>query len=304
MALVALFLKLMFNVPAFFFMHTDWLDFAKHNTDLTVHERDRVRRLLRAFYKRFDGIFVLNDDHREWLAGREMEIDPERIHRTAHHAEPRVVGARPIHKRELFPDATDATPILFAACRLSREKGIFDLPDVLARARESLPDLRLVVAGDGPAAAELRAALPDARFVGWVDRNRLAELYLGLDLFVFPSRFDTFGNVLVEALTHGMPAVAYACKGPKHILEEGRSGYLVESTADMADRIVTHFREPWRHAAMRAGAERRAADYQAEPILRRFLEDLGLDASALAPRLRAANVADDRWALAKERSVA
>jgi len=276
MALVALFLKFMFNTPSYFFMHTDWLDFAKHMTNLDQHERDRVRRMLRALYKRFEGVFVLNSDHREWLTGHEMQLDADRVHQTAHHAQPRHPTAEAIDKAELFPDATDDTPILFTACRLSREKGIFELPEILARARKSLPDLRIVIAGAGPAEEELKAALPDARFLGWVDRQRLAELYLGLDLFVFPSRFDTFGNVILEALVHGMPAVAYNCKGPKDILEDGRSGYLVDSIEEMSNRIVSHFLHREAQEAMRHNAMARAAAYEAEPIMRQFMRDLGL----------------------------
>ena len=69
MALVALFLKFMFNIPGHFFMHTDWIEFAKHTTDLDQHARDRIRRMLRALYRQFDGVFALNTDHREWLIG-------------------------------------------------------------------------------------------------------------------------------------------------------------------------------------------------------------------------------------------
>jgi len=203
-------------------------------------------------------------------------LDADRVFLTAHHAQPPLLNARPIDKSELFADATASTPILFTACRLSREKGIFELPQILARARQSLPDLKLVIAGTGPAEAELRAALPDARFLGWVDRQRMAELYLGLDLFVFPSRFDTFGNVILEALAHGMPAVAYGCKGPKDILADGESGYLVESIEEMGDRIVSHFLDPGARERMRRGAMARAALYQAEPIMNQFLHDLGL----------------------------
>jgi glycosyltransferase involved in cell wall biosynthesis len=204
-----------------------------------------------------------------------MQLDADRVHLTAHHAQPRHTSARPIDKAELFPDATADTPILLTACRLSREKGIFELPEILARARESLPDLRIVIAGTGPAEAELKAALPDARFVGWVDKQRLAALYLGLDLFVFPSRFDTFGNVILEALVHGMPAVAYNCKGPKDIIEDGRSGYLVDSIEEMSERIVSHLRGGGHHG-MRRQAMARAAAFQAEPIMRQFMYDLGL----------------------------
>ena len=221
MVLVSLFLKYKFNVPCFFFMHTDWIEYIKCTTNASQHERDRVRRLLRLLYSQFEGVFVLNSDHRDWLTGHEMQLPSERVHLTAHHAPRPLAGIRPVDKRELFADATQQTPVLLIACRISREKGLFDLPEVLARARKTLPDLRLVIAGCGPDEEALKAVLPDAVFLGWLEQHRLAQLYAGLDLFVFPSRFDTFGNVLLEAFVYGMPAVAYNCKGPKDIIEHG-----------------------------------------------------------------------------------
>jgi len=278
MVLVALFLKTMFNVPCYFFMHTDWVEYIRCTTTATQHERDRIRRLLRSLYRQFDGIFVLNSDHRDWLTGFEMDLDPARVMLTAHHAPERPIAATPVSKPSLFADATDETPVLFVASRLSREKGLFDLPAILAQARTALPDLRLVIAGSGPDEAELREALPDACFVGWVDQQRLAQLYSGLDLFVFPSRFDTFGNVLLEAFVHGMPAVAYNCKGPKDIIEHGFCGYLADDREQMAAQIVAHFRGRDAQRTLRANARARAACYHADTIMTEFIGQLGLPA--------------------------
>lgn len=287
MVLVALVLKYMFNVPAHFFMHTDWLDFAAHATDLKPHERDRIRRLLRALYHQFDGVFVLNSEHRAWLTGDEMGLPECAVHLTAHHTEPPATPIAPVRKAELIPGATAATPVLFMAGRLSREKGVLELPEIYRRARLSVPDLQLVIAGSGPVESELRAALPEAVFLGWVGRERMAELYAGLDLFVFPSRFDTFGNVILESFAQGMPVLAYACKGPRDIIHHGRNGYLVSDIDAMAAHIVAHFNDRERHPAMRREALRRVADYQAEPILRQFLHDLGLPASEAESERRA-----------------
>lgn len=278
MVLVSLFLKHKFNVPSYFFMHTDWIEYIKCTTNATAHERDRIRRLLRLLYSQFDGIFVLNTDHREWLTGHEMQLQPEQVHLTAHAAPQTLPDVVPANKRELFADATEQTPVLFIACRLSREKGLFDLPEVLSKARETLPDLRVVIAGCGPDEEALKSALPDALFLGWVDQARLAQLYAGLDLFAFPSRFDTFGNVLLEAFVYGMPAVAYNCKGPKDIIEHGVSGYLVETPQEMAEQIIGHYRWPDKRSAMRDNALRRAAQYQADDIMTRFVQALGLPA--------------------------
>lgn len=276
MALAALFIKFMFNVPAYFFMHTDWLDFFKHTTNLNAHERDRIRRLMRALYHQFHGVFVLNSDHHKWLTSSQIGLKQDAVHLTAHHVEPPRRDVVPVNKVELIPGATDRTPVLFVACRLSKEKGIFELPEIYRRARAQVPGLKMVIAGVGPAADDLRRALPEATFLGWCDRERMRSLYAGLDLFVFPSKFDTFGNVLLEAFSQGMPVVAYDCKGPKDIVQHGMNGYLVDTFDEMANAVVDHFYKPASHAAMRAAALRRVQDYQAGPILTRFMQDLGL----------------------------
>jgi len=277
MVLVALFLKYMFNVPAYFFMHTDWLDFVRHTTSLDTHERDRIRRAMRTLYHQFEGVFVLNSDHRRWLIGNQMGLAKENVRLTGHHVErAKVQRVAPVRKSHLIPGATDDTPVIFTACRISREKGVLELPEIYRRAKGEVPDLRIVIAGSGPAEEDLRKALPEAIFLGWVGRERLDELYAGLDLFVFPSKFDTFGNVVLEAFSHGMPVLAYDCKGPKDIVEHGRNGYLVDTVDEMAAQVVDHFRTTSRHAGMRKAALRRIEDYQAGPIMHRFMQDLGL----------------------------
>lgn len=275
MAAVSIFIKYMFNVPSFFFMHTDWVDFIQHTTDLSAHERDRIRRFLRFFYKQYQGVFVLNNAHKDWLTGHEMQLDAEKVFLTAHHTQPRPAHIQAMAKSTLFPDANADTPVLLYAGRLSQEKGLFDLPDIIAIVRQQLPDLKVVIAGSGPISEELQALLPDALFIGWVDQAAMASLYAGLDLFVFPSKFDTFGNVVLEAFVHGMPVVAYDCKGPKDIIEHGKSGYLAKDKAEMSQYILDYFTNANR-VQMKQGAMQRCEAYQAEPIMRQFLHDMGL----------------------------
>jgi len=277
MALLSLFIKHMFNVPAYFFMHTDWIDFIKDNTDLTQHERDRIRRLLRFFYQQYTGIFVLNNEHREWLTGHQMQLPEDHVFLTAHHTQPRDPEILPISKSELFPDATVNTPVLLYAGRISREKGLFDFPEIIARIRQSMSDVKVVIAGTGPAETGLKEALPDALFLGWVDKSRMKSLYAGLDMFVFPSRFDTFGNVVLEAFTYGMPVIAYNCKGPKDIIEDGVSGYLVEDIEGMSTRIIEFIGHGSNRSVMQQNAMLRSQAYQAEPIMNQFLSDMGLN---------------------------
>ena len=277
MAFVSLFIQQMFNVPSYFFMHTDWIDFIKHSTDLNQYERDRVRRLLRALYNRYDGIFVLNSEHKKWLTDYEMQLAPEKVFLTAHHTQPRNLNLRRIEKSDIIPGATKQTPILFIACRISKEKGLFDLPEILGKAKQKIPDLRIVIAGQGPATNALKAQLPDAVFLGWQNKRQLAELYLTLDLFIFPSKFDTFGNVILESFVHGMPTLAYNTKGPKDIIQHNVNGYLVDTIDDMSDKIIEFYSNDSHRKQMKKNAIIRANEYQAEPIMHQFMTDLNLE---------------------------
>lgn len=85
-----------------------------------------------------------------------------------------------------------------------------------------------VVAGDGPARAELEARYPAARFLGALSGEALVKAYAGSDVFVFPSRTDTFGLVLLEALACGLPVAAYPVQGPLDVVGDAPVGALDE----------------------------------------------------------------------------
>jgi len=87
-----------------------------------------------------------------------------------------------------------------------------------------LPGTKLVV-GDGPAAGALKARFPEAVFAGALSGESLAESYAIADVFVFPSRTDTFGLVMLEALASGVPVAAFPVRGPLEIVgHDGRGG--------------------------------------------------------------------------------
>lgn len=90
-----------------------------------------------------------------------------------------------------------------------------------------LPGSKVVI-GDGPALPDLRRQFPQARFLGVLHGKALAEAYASADAFVFPSRTDTFGLVLVEALASGLPVAAYPVMGPRDIITSGAVGVLDE----------------------------------------------------------------------------
>src|SRR5690606_1122642 len=90
-----------------------------------------------------------------------------------------------------------------------------------------LPGSKVVV-GDGPDLARLKARYPDVHFLGTRLGEELAGIYAASDVFVFPSRTDTFGNVLLEALASGCPIAAYPVTGPLDIVGDTQCGVLSE----------------------------------------------------------------------------
>lgn len=94
----------------------------------------------------------------------------------------------------------------------------------------NLPGLKVVV-GDGPARSALAARFPDVVFTGQRTGDDLAECYASADVFVFPSRTDTFGNVILEAMASGLPIAAFPVTGPIDLVSPGQSGVLSEDLA-------------------------------------------------------------------------
>lgn len=91
-----------------------------------------------------------------------------------------------------------------------------------------------VIVGDGPARGELEAKYPDAKFVGYKFGDELASHVAAADVFVFPSRTDTFGLVLLEAMACGVPVAAYPVTGPIDVVQPGVTGVLHENLREAA----------------------------------------------------------------------
>jgi glycosyltransferase involved in cell wall biosynthesis len=84
------------------------------------------------------------------------------------------------------------------------------------------------VAGEGPAMSGIRARFPDVNYLGVLDQHALAEVYASADVFVFPSRTDTFGLVLLEAMACGLPVAAYPVTGPLDVIGDSKAGAMHE----------------------------------------------------------------------------
>ena len=122
------------------------------------------------------------------------------------------------------PDA----PLLLYVGRVSAEKQIDEIRPVL----EAIPDARLAIVGDGPhrEAMETHFAGTNTHFVGYLQGLELAAAFASSDAFIFPSRTETLGLVLLEAMAAGCPVVAARSGGIPDIVTDGVNGYLFEPT--------------------------------------------------------------------------
>ena len=114
-------------------------------------------------------------------------------------------------------------PVLLYVGRVAPEK---NLDGFLSLTEAATGPTRKVVVGDGPALEALRRAYPDVTFRGVLTGQALAEAYRAADAFVFPSRTDTFGIVLIEALASGLPIAAHDVPGPCDIVTDPTLGAL------------------------------------------------------------------------------
>ncbi|MBK7213612.1 MAG: glycosyltransferase [Bacteroidales bacterium] len=274
MGLAALYLKAAYTVPAYFYMHTDWITFGKKVLNLDKDNADRFRRLLRLFYSSFDKLFVLNQDHYRWLIGRKMEIPEASVSLTAHWVEPGFHASK-VQKSDVF-GVDNSSKVLLYVGRLSHEKGVMELPVIYDQLSEQYENVQMVIAGSGPAEKELRKSLPGAIFNGWVTQKELSRIYSAADILILPSKFDTFSCVVLEALSCGLPVVSYMTKGPKDIIQHGVNGFLVKSLPAMITAISDYLSEPSLHKSFKRAAIRRAKDYRPDKIMNALLSDVGL----------------------------
>jgi glycosyltransferase involved in cell wall biosynthesis/predicted metal-dependent phosphoesterase TrpH len=122
--------------------------------------------------------------------------------------------------------------VLYAG-RLTREKGVDLLAESFLRARRADPRLHLLLAGGGPEEEGLRARLGEhATFLGWLGGEELACVYASADAFLFCSRTDTYGQVILEAAASGLPVVAVAAGGPAALVENRHTGLLCRPDRD------------------------------------------------------------------------
>ncbi len=150
----------------------------------------------------------------------------------------RLLGDRGFRHLDVWPGGVDTTlfrprsrdylrlprPIAMYTGRVSSEKNLEAFLDLDVRGSK-------VIIGSGPALERLKARYPEAHFLGYRHGEELARCLASADLFVFPSRTDTLGLVMLEALACGVPVAAFPVPGPIDLITDGANGALDENLA-------------------------------------------------------------------------
>ena len=123
-------------------------------------------------------------------------------------------------------------PILVCVSRVSKEKNLEDFFKL------DYPGYQKIMVGDGPMLEKYKAEYPQVHFTGFKTGVDLARYYANAEVFVFPSRWETFGIVMIEAMACGTPVAAYPCQGPADVVEQGVTGFLEEDLATAVHRCI------------------------------------------------------------------
>ena len=127
--------------------------------------------------------------------------------------------------RTIFkPELREGFPGKYLLCvsRVSKEKNLEDFLEL------DYPGYQKIMVGDGPMLETYKKQYPDVTFTGFKTGIDLARYYANAEVFVFPSKWETFGIVMIEAMACGTPVAAYNCQGPKDVIDQGVTGFMVE----------------------------------------------------------------------------
>jgi len=151
--------------------------------------------------------------------------------------------------------------------RLTPEKNVRALVNIeQACVKLGLQDFRMVLVGRGSEEGWLKANLRHADFLGTLRGPELAQVFAGMDIFVFPSTTDTFGLVVLEAMASGVPVIVSPGGGPQHQVRPGQDGFVAATAEEFARHILALKNDPCLHMLMRKNARRHACTASWDPV--------------------------------------
>lgn len=171
-------------------------------------------------------------------------------------------------------------PTLVHVGRIAHEKNIDFLLCALVEVVRRVPDVLLIIAGEGPARSHLQTLATrlgltnNVLFVGYLSRDQqLSDCYCAGDAFVFASRTETQGLVLLEAMALGVPVVSTAVLGTRDILDAGKGALVArEEPAAFAQKVLCLLEDTWLRAALAEEGQRYVREWSPQTMTGRLCE--------------------------------
>lgn len=182
-------------------------------------------------------------------------------------------GVDTVHLHPDKRDRADGKFVLGFVGRLRPEKNIRMLAEIdAALQREGIENYEFVVTGEGSEDSWLKENIRHVKLTGVLRGDELARNYANMDLFVFPSKTDAFGNVVLEAMAAGVPSLVMPDNGPKYLVEHMKNGYVAADDDDFVAAAVRFVRNPQLVENMREDARQAASERSWDSVFEKVYE--------------------------------
>lgn len=260
-SIIGAYLGWKYQIPILGSWHTNLHEFAAHRLQkMLSFLPDSVLKGIAGFAEKriMDGAVLYYKMPKVVLAPNQELID---ILAAGTHRRSQIMG-RGVDTDLFSPDKRTVSDGIFRigfVGRLRAEKNVRMLVDLERELiKQGRNGFKFLIVGEGDERGYLEANLRHAELTGFLDGDQLSEAYANMDLFVFPSKTDAFGNVTQEAFASGVPSIVSDIGGPKFLVDEGRTGFIAKDLQDFLGYTIQLMDDRELHSAMKIAARQYA----------------------------------------------
>lgn len=269
--LAALWAAKLLNLKITMIYHTDFPGYVRYYTDDKAME-EVAWKYMTWFYDQADLVYVPSSHYRNQLVRK--GIDPTKMFLFPHGTDLESFSPTKRVKHAFDSFGLNGGKKVIYVGRVAKEKDLDLLPEVWKKVHKAVPSASLVIVGDGPYLKELKSELKDTNtvFTGFMGGENLYKSFASADVFLFPSTTDTFGNVVLESLASGVPAIVSNIGGPKDIVQDGITGIVThaKNTDELATALIELLTDDARRKEMSKAARTYAESQSWEQIYLNF----------------------------------
>lgn len=259
------------NIPLVSSYHTHFASYLQYY-NLQIMERP-LWKYMKWYYRHCEKVFVPSRSMLDWLRdmgfGRKFTLWTRGVDVNLFSPE-----KRSLEWRRSFGIKEGDIAVAFVS-RIVWEKDLRTVIDVSKKLIKEKKNIKILVGGDGPALEAMQSELPEAIYAGYQSGEKLAEVYAAADVFFFPSDTEAFGNVTLEAISCGVPAVVADAVGSSSIIVDGETGYIAEpkNIDDFTNKIRRLTDDADLRYQMSKAARKHAMNFKWDTIMSGLLND-------------------------------